>query len=124
MGERHKQSFQFALTEELLVVAGTDAGLPDMPFDSLHEESALMVKFGMTPRRAVRAATFDAACALGLVKTLGLLRPGFTADLVLVDKNPLSDLATLRTSHAVIKDGKVVFGTLRTEKIEVSDSSR
>ncbi len=66
----------------------------------------------MTPMQAIVAATGHAAQCLGLEATLGSVAPGKTADLILVDGDPLSDITILergRRVKLVMKDGEVCF---------------
>ncbi|MGQ0428743.1 MAG: amidohydrolase family protein, partial [Gammaproteobacteria bacterium] len=75
---------------------------------SIHREFALMKEAGLTPARILRSATFDAARALGTAGETGAIAVGMRADLVLLDGNPLEDVANLQKVHRVLKDG-VVF---------------
>jgi len=67
------------------------------------------VEAGMTPEGALTAATLNGAKLLGLQDTLGQIAPGFLADIVAVDGNPLTDITVLYSGvRWVIKDGAVV----------------
>lgn len=89
------------------IVAGTDAPQPFVyPGSSLHEELALLVAAGMTPAEALRAATLTPARVLGLADTQGTVAAGKRADLVLLDENPLDDIANTRRIYAVIFGGR------------------
>ncbi len=59
---------------------------------SLHHELQLLVAAGLTPQDALRAATSRPACRFGLTDR-GRIAPGTQADLVLVDGDPLNDIA-------------------------------
>lgn len=89
------------------IVAGTDAGVIDTPFDSLHDELAVYVDVGLTPAEALRTATSAAAEALGLADR-GRIDAGLRADLLLLDDDPLLDLAALRRPAAIVADGRLV----------------
>ncbi|HET7219972.1 MAG TPA: amidohydrolase family protein, partial [Vicinamibacterales bacterium] len=66
------------------------------------------VKAGMTPEQALKSATLTGAELLGQEKLLGRVQPGFAADLVAVDGDPLKDIAVLRNGvRWVMKDGTV-----------------
>jgi imidazolonepropionase-like amidohydrolase len=72
-------------------------------------ELAWFVKAGMTPEQALQTATINAAELLGREKTLGALLPGFTADIVAVEGDPLTDIqAAIDKVRWVMKDGAVL----------------
>jgi imidazolonepropionase-like amidohydrolase len=89
------------------IVAGTDAGVTDTGFGALHDELDAYGRVGIAAAAALRAATVDAARALGLTDR-GEVRVGSRADLLLLDRDPTSDLATLRAPVAVISAGRVI----------------
>lgn len=82
--------------------AGTDAGMPGTPHgvSSLHELE-LMVKGGLTPLEAIRAATLDSARLMGLDGERGSITEGKLADLVLIGGNPAADIADIRKVERV-----------------------
>jgi imidazolonepropionase-like amidohydrolase len=67
-----------------------------------------MVEYGMTPLEAIRAATVNAAQALGQSGQVGILKPGAWADIVAVDGDPLADIGELVHVDAVVKGGDLV----------------
>jgi imidazolonepropionase-like amidohydrolase len=89
-------------------LAGTDtvAGVYVFPGFSLHDELALFVKAGFTPLEALRTATLGPAQFLSMSDRLGAVEKGKLADLVLLDKNPLEDIAHSRTIRAVVAGGR------------------
>ncbi|HYF40343.1 MAG TPA: amidohydrolase family protein, partial [Gemmatimonadales bacterium] len=72
-----------------------------------HRELELLVRAGLTPREALRAATRDGAVLLG-VDSLGLLAPGKVADLVVLTRDPLRDIRNTRTIEAVMLRGNLL----------------
>ncbi len=89
--------------------AGTDSGVVATPSDGLPFELQLMVDdLGFTPLEAIRAASGDAAIALGVADDRGTLRPGRRADLLVVEGDPAVDITALRQVRTVFKDGQVV----------------
>jgi imidazolonepropionase-like amidohydrolase len=72
-------------------------------------ELTWFTKMGMTNEQALQTATIDAADALGQGKTLGSIAPGYFADIVAVQGDPLSDIqAVLKNVRWVMKGGAVV----------------
>lgn len=93
----------------VVLLAGTDAPLRNSPPGfGLHEELALLVRAGLSPFAALRAATLAPADWFGMQDSLGTVAPGKLADLVLLDANPLSDIRNLRRIRAVLLQGRVV----------------
>ncbi len=88
-----------------LVAAGTDA--PNQllaPGASLHDEMALLVEAGLSPRDALMAATVNVARLLE-TDTIGVLRPGAVADFLVLSGNPLEDIANTREIFMVVFKG-------------------
>ena len=72
-------------------------------------ELGWFVKAGMTPEQALQTATVNGAALLGKEKELGAVAPGYFADLVAVEGDPLSDInVALNNVKWVMKDGAVV----------------
>jgi imidazolonepropionase-like amidohydrolase/ABC-type multidrug transport system permease subunit len=97
---------------------GTDAGNP-LVFHgpSLHRELQLWVQAGIPPRVALEAATSNAARLLRAANRTGSIRKGMDADLLLVDGNPLEDIAaTERISLVVLKGERIRRGQLFDQK--------
>lgn len=67
-----------------------------------------MVRFGMTPAQAVRAATSEAARLMGWEDRLGAIEVGKFADLVAVAGDPLNDISELERVQFVMKGGQVI----------------
>jgi len=93
------------------ILAGSDAiidpGQEKQPLESaLHEELALLVKAGLTPVEALRAATLNPAKFFGSTDSLGTVASGKLADLVLLDADPLADIANTRKIGAVVANGR------------------
>jgi imidazolonepropionase-like amidohydrolase len=89
------------------IVLGTDAGIgPPKPHDVLRYGIVQTAAgIAMQPVAALRTATSTAAAACGLAGRKGRLAPGFDADILAVDGNPLADLAALHSIRAVFARG-------------------
>src|SRR5947209_1815615 len=91
--EAHVAAVRRALELGVRVVAGTDAGGHGHPANA--GELECLVRAGMSPMQALQAATGWAAECLGREDELGTLAPGKLADIVVVDGDPLADIAIL-----------------------------
>jgi imidazolonepropionase-like amidohydrolase len=110
VAEAHADSFRRAVAAGVKVAMGTDSGVT--PHGRNLAELELMAKGGMTPAQVLAATTSSAAELLGLSGELGTLEPGKRADVVVVDGDPF-ELATLGDRIvAVVKDGRLVAGSL------------
>ena len=67
-----------------------------------------MVKYGITPIAALKAATSADAELLGLAKRIGTLEPGKLADLVAIPGDPTADITATERVIFVMKEGLVV----------------
>jgi imidazolonepropionase-like amidohydrolase len=89
------------------LLLGTDTGNPYvLPGFSVHEELALLVQAGLTPYEALRAGTRDAAEFIGQLEEFGTVAPGKRADLLLLEANPLEDVANARRRSGVMVRGR------------------
>jgi imidazolonepropionase-like amidohydrolase len=88
-------------------VAGTDAGWRYTTIEGMPLELELMHQGGMPALEAIAAGTSLAAQVLGLGETLGTLRPGMIADVLVVRGNPLDDLTRLGDVRMVMQGGEV-----------------
>jgi ABC-type multidrug transport system permease subunit len=97
-----------------MAVLATMSGLLPLPHGPmLHRELQLLVQAGETPLDALRAATVNAARWLGADHRLGSIRPGLEATLVVVEGNPLADIAaTERIWLVMLKGERVARGAL------------
>jgi len=89
------------------ILAGTDLAAANVfPGSSLHEDLAFLIQAGLTPMQALQAATKNPAEFLGKLQAQGTIEPGKTADLVLLDANPLDDIHNTQKIRAVFLRGK------------------
>jgi len=105
------RTFLMAHKAGMPVLASSDASFAN-PYlfhgFSLLDELDLYVAIGLTQREALYTATVAPPRFFGLTDQDGTIAPGRRADLVLLDANPLDELATLRRPWAVIVGGRVL----------------
>lgn len=90
---------------------GTDSGTPmNFHTEALWREIKAHVDFGMSPLRAISAATRVGAKILGKESQLGTIEVGKLADIIVVRGNPLTDINSLGNVEVVVKDGVVHKG--------------
>jgi imidazolonepropionase-like amidohydrolase len=113
LADIHRDSMHQALAAGVKVVAGTDAG------GYVHGDNAreveLLVERGMSPMQAIQAATGWAAECVGLDKEIGTLTRGKFADLLVIDGDPLRDIAVLRQQdrlRLIMKGGEAYVDQL------------
>ncbi len=115
--EHHVASLRRALAAGVKIAAGTDAGGHGHPPNAI--EIACLVRAGMTPLQALRAATGWAAECIGRDQDLGTIENGKLADLVVIAGDPLADVTILQNPEniaLVIKAGQIAVNRLgRTE---------
>jgi len=91
------------------IAAGTDTPIGlSIPGYSLHTELQRLVAAGLSPQEALDSATLRPAEFFSIEDKLGLIRPGYTADLILLSANPLENIGNTRAVELVLKGGKVV----------------
>jgi imidazolonepropionase-like amidohydrolase len=107
-------TFRRAYAGGVKLVLGTDAGTPFNRHGDNARELALMVKLGVDPLDALRAATRNSAALLGKLDILGSVEPGKAADLVLVQGDVVADISRLcnpANIRLVVQAGRIVHRT-------------
>jgi imidazolonepropionase-like amidohydrolase len=95
-----------------LLVAGSDAGVsPAKPHDVLPYAPEDLAAAGLSPAEILWTMTSRAAQACGVGHRKGRIAPGFDADIIAIDGNPLEDLAAIRRLRAVYAGGRAVLPT-------------
>jgi hypothetical protein len=90
------------------VMLGTDSGDSFVfPGDGVHDELAELVKAGLTPAEALKAGTFAGAEYMGRTSEFGSVKTGRYADLIVLDANPLDNIANSRKIRAVVFNGRL-----------------
>ncbi len=105
----HAQSLTMAIEAGVSMALGTDAGTPFYPHGLNAIELQLMVDGGLSPMATIVAATSGAAKALRVDKSTGSLVPASYADLLVVDGDPLADIALLQDQsrlHMILQAGR------------------
>ncbi|MBO6504835.1 MAG: amidohydrolase family protein [Kordiimonadaceae bacterium] len=89
---------------------GTDAASPlNFHTEAIWREMSALVDSGMTPARAITAATKTGAEIIDMGKELGTIQAGKLADIIIVDGNPLRDINLLDYVAVTIKNGEVWY---------------
>jgi imidazolonepropionase-like amidohydrolase len=104
--EAQRQGFRKAVRAGVRVAYGTDAGV--YPHGENARQLAYMVRYGLTPMQALRAATLDAARVIGWEQRVGSLAAGTLADVIAVRGDALADVGLLERVTFVMKGGQVV----------------
>ena len=99
------QQFKKQVAAGISFAAGSDVG--PFPHGTQAEEYVLLVRYGLTPLRAIQAGTLEGARLLGESDELGRLAPGYDADVIGVPGDPLQDISALRQVRFVMKAGEV-----------------
>jgi len=89
------------------IIAGTDAGIDNTPHHQYAGGLAAMVTLlGLAPADVIAMATTEAAAVLGVGEVTGRLAPGYDADLIVVDGDPLADITAVGRLRRVIARGR------------------
>jgi imidazolonepropionase-like amidohydrolase len=110
VGRLQRESFERAVKAGAKMAFGTDAGV--YPHGDNAKQFFYMVKYGMTPAQAIRAATSNAADLIGRAKDVGTVEAGKYADLIAVTADPLADVRALENVSFVMKGGVVYKDTI------------
>jgi imidazolonepropionase-like amidohydrolase len=110
VGQAQRERFQAAVNAGAKIAFGTDAGVYTHGLNA--RQFALMVKWGMSPAEAIRAATLGNAELFGLQDQIGSLKAGKRVDIIAVDGDPLTDVRQLEDVDFVMKDGAVFYNGL------------
>jgi imidazolonepropionase-like amidohydrolase len=102
-----QQSLKQAMTLGVKIASGYDASSAERQGKNANELVAL-VKRGMPPLQAIRAATVNAAELLGWQDRVGAVEAGKYADLIAVEGDPLTEVTVLQEVKFVMKGGTIV----------------
>jgi imidazolonepropionase-like amidohydrolase len=106
--EKRKKFIAMCERAGVRIIAGTDgAGWGTLlPGSGLQHELQLLVNSGLTPLQAIQAATLNSAQALGKERELGQVAPGFFADIVILEADPLEKIGNTGKISLVMKAGQ------------------
>ena len=105
MQDFHAQEFRKQLAAGVPMAVGSDVG--PFPHGTQAREFNLMVKYGMTPLAVLQADLLNGAKLLGWQDQIGVLKPGYLADIIAVPGDPLADIGALQKVSFVMKGGKI-----------------
>jgi imidazolonepropionase-like amidohydrolase len=105
IGQIQRDNFRKAHKAGVKMIFSSDAAI--MPHGLAARQFKTMTDYGMTPLDAIRAATRNAAQALGREKDVGAIAVGRYADIIAVEGDPLTDVRRLENVTDVIKSGVV-----------------
>lgn len=121
IGQTQRDNFARCVKAGVKIAFGTDAGV--YPHGDNGKQFFYMVKYGLTPAQAIRAASSGAAELLGRPNDLGRVAPGLYADVIAVDGDPLADVRVLENVGFVMKGGAIVKNELTKTPVGQSPSA-
>ena len=107
-----KDTIARALKFGVKIVAGSDTGYGPASVGRLSIEVMNLVDSGLSPLAALQAATINNAEMLGRAAQIGRIAPGFEADMIATERNPLDGVIALQDPLLVISNGRVVVDRL------------
>ena len=106
---RLRETIQRAHRMGVRIATGVDTSYGPESLSRVAHECAAFVALGMTPLEALRTATTGAAELLDLAGKTGAVAPGLEADLIVVERNPLDDIAALQDVLVVVSNGRLAL---------------
>ena len=110
MAQHQRDHFQAYMDYGLNIATGSDGPRPGWPPGTSALEMWLLVDAGMPPMQAIQAGTRNGARVLGLEDDIGTVELGKKADLIVVDGEPVVDIAILQDKQRislVMKEGEI-----------------
>jgi len=101
----HAQEFRKQLAAGVPMAVGSDVG--PFPHGTQARELVLMVQYGMSPLSTLQADLLNGAKLLGWEGQIGELKPGYFADVIAVQGNPLQDISATERVQFVMKGGVI-----------------
>ena len=109
---RLREAIRDAVRIGVQFATGVDTDYGPKNVRTVATEVAHLVEAGLTPLAALQAATVSGALLLGVDATTGVALPGFEADLLVIDGNPLEHVSRLQDPMLIISNGHVVVNHL------------
>lgn len=110
---RARRTIQQAHRMGVVLVTGADVSYTSQSLNRVSHEITRLVELGLTPLEALQAATVNAARLFGMAARTGRIAPGFEADVLVVEENPLENPITLQDPLLVISNGRVGLDRLQ-----------
>ena len=108
MGGAAMEQFGRLIKAGVRLVGGSDCGWGSYPFGDFQGEVIAMHDAGLSPMEAIKAGTCNPAAAMGILPTTGTIETGKSADLLLVEGDPSTDIRALRRVQSVYSGGRLV----------------
>jgi imidazolonepropionase-like amidohydrolase len=109
--EGKEKEFKMVMKSGVTISMSSDMGCPYLYHGENARELECMVNLGMSPMEAILSATQVAANTIGLANEIGTIEKGKNADIIMVDGDPLKNIAILQEQNKiklVLKDGEVI----------------
>jgi imidazolonepropionase-like amidohydrolase len=110
--EGKQKEFEMILKSGVTISMSSDMGCPYLYHGENARELECMVSLGMSPMEAILTATKVAANTIGLGNEIGTIEKGKNADIIMVDGDPLKNIAILQEQNKVklvMKDGETII---------------
>jgi imidazolonepropionase-like amidohydrolase len=101
-----REGFSNCLAAGVRIAFGTDSGI--YPHGLNARQFAYQVRCGQSPLEAIQSATIHAAELIRWQHRIGRIEPGYLADIIAVNGNPLQDIHLLENTVFVMKDGTIL----------------
>jgi imidazolonepropionase-like amidohydrolase len=113
---RLRRTVEQAHARGVKIVTGGDTSYGPASLTRIPHEIANLVELGLSRLQAIQSATTVAAEMLKLERNIGSVEPGFEADLIVVDGNPLENVRSLQDPLLVVSNGRVALNRLEFAK--------
>ena len=121
LGDALIETLGHAFRMGVTITAGNDGGAPLVEVGQMAEEISWYVRLGLPAVKAIEAATINTA-RLFRLEEVGYLEPGWHADLVVLEENPLDDVLAYRRPETVIKAGVTYPGLEQPTMLALRES--